>query len=216
MATDYKRARVKPMREPEPFEAEPAWEIARLFPAQGYWSEGDYFSLPTNKRVEFADGSIEVLPMPTTAHQLIVAFLFEFLKAFANSRRPKLGTALFAPLPVRLRDGKYREPDVVFMLAEHASRIGNNYWDGADLVMEVVSESNRRHDLETKWDEYARAGIPEYWIIDPEEETITVLVLKPRRKTYSEHGTFRKGTRAASKLLPGFSVDVTEALTQRP
>ena len=52
--------------------------------------------------------------------------------------------------------------------------------------------------------------------MDPEEETITVLVLKPRRKTYAEHGTFPKGERAASKLLPGFSVDVTEALSPRP
>src|SRR5262249_17767831 len=135
MATDYKRAKGKSML--KPLEPEPAWEIARLFPAQGCWSEGDYFSLPTNKRVEFADGSIEVLPMPTTAHQLIVAFLFDLLKAFASSRTPKLGTALFAGVPVRVRDGKYREPDVVFMLAKHASRIGNDYWDGADLVMEV-------------------------------------------------------------------------------
>ncbi len=72
------------------------------------------------------------------------------------------------------------------------------------------------HDIETKRVEYAQAGIPEYWIVDPEEETITVLVLKPRRKTYVEHGRFGKGTRATSKLLPGFSVDVTTAVTQKP
>ncbi len=82
--------------------------------------------------------------------------------------------------------------------------------------MEIVSESNRPHDLVTKRDEYARAGIPEYWIVDPEQETITIFVLKPRRKTYVEHGAFRKGQRAPSKLLPGFTVDVTAAITQKP
>ena len=53
-------------------------------------------------------------------------------------------------------------------------------------------------------------------IIDPEEETITVLVLKPRKKTYAEHGVFAKDDRATSKLLPGFSVDVTETFARRP
>jgi len=143
-------------------------------------------------------------------------FLLGSIQAFARTRTPKLGTGLFAGMPVRLREGKLREPDVLFMLAEHADRMGNDYWDGADLVMEVVSEGNRRHDLVTKRDEYARAGIPEYWIVDPEEETITVFVLRPRRKTYVEHGVFRKGERAASKLLPGFEVDVTETFTQKP
>ncbi len=82
--------------------------------------------------------------------------------------------------------------------------------------MEVVSEENREHDIETKREEYAQAGIPEYWIVNPEEETITVLVLKSRQKTYTVHGRFVKGTRAKSKLLPGFSVDVTTAVTQKP
>src|SRR3954465_7048406 len=64
-------------------QAEPAWEIARLFPAQGNWSEQDYLSLThdTNWLVEFSDGSIEVLPMPKTSHQLIVQFLNNLLFA---------------------------------------------------------------------------------------------------------------------------------------
>jgi Uma2 family endonuclease len=214
MATDVKKKRRKPDR--ETFEPEPAWDIARLFPAQGQWSEEDYFALDTNRLVEFSDGFIEVLPMPTMNHQLILLFLLDSIKAFANMSTPKLGTALFAGLPVRLWKKKYREPDIVFMLAEHASRIGNEYWDGADLVMEVVSDKNRPHDIKKKRVEYARAGIPEYWIVDPKKETITVLVLKGRSKTYTELGTFRKGQRASSKLLAGFTVDVTEALSQEP
>ncbi|MDB5289991.1 MAG: hypothetical protein JWL69_1232, partial [Phycisphaerales bacterium] len=112
-----------------------------------------------------------MLPSPTQRHQLILIFLFDALRAFVGEQ--KLGRALFGPLPVRLESGKYREPDIVFMLAEHASRMGNDFWDGADLVMEVVSEDGCRRDLEEKRRDYALAGIPEYWIVDPREQSIT-------------------------------------------
>ena len=214
MATDLKKTKRKPNR--DGFEPEPAWDIARLFPAQGQWSEEDYLELDTNRLVELSDGFIEVLPMATTLHQLIAVFLFDMIRVFAKSGTPKLGTALIAPVPVRLWKNKFREPDVIFMLAENASRIGNPYWDRADLVMEVVSDKNRPHDVKKKRIEFAEAGIPEYWIVDPKKETITVLVLRGRSKTYTELGTFHKGQRTTSRLLPGFSVDVTEALTQEP
>lgn len=184
---------------------EPAWDVARLFPAQGEWSEGDYFALNTNRLVEFSEGFIEVLPMPTMSHQEILLFLYEVLKAFVAPG--KLGTVLVSALPVRLWPGKYREPDVLFMLAEHAERMGEQFWDGADLVMEVVSE-DRRHDLETKRLEYARAGIPEYWIVDPLMQRITVLVLEG--DAYIVLGEFAPGEIASSRLLPGFAVPVAE------
>ena len=63
-------------------EGEPAWEIARLFPNQGFWSEEDYLALDGNHLVEFSDGYVEVLPMPTTSHQRIVLFLYEMLRLF--------------------------------------------------------------------------------------------------------------------------------------
>ena len=214
MTTKLKKTRRKPER--VAIEPEPAWDIARLFPAQGQWSEEDYLELDTNRLVELSDGFIEVLPMTTTLHQLIAVFLFDMIRVFAKSVTPKLGTTLIASVPVRLWNNKFREPDVIFMLAEHASRIGNQYWDRADLIMEVVSDKNRPHDIEKKRIEYAKAGIPEYWIIDPKKETITVLVRKSKGKAYTEFGTFHKGQRAASKLLPGFTIDVTEALSQQP
>jgi Uma2 family endonuclease len=198
---------------PERGGSEPTWEVAYLFPAQGDWSEEEYLALHGNRLVELSDGVVEVLPVPTTSHQLLVAYLYGALLAFAAGR--DLGTVLFAPLRVRLWRGKFREPDVVFMRKEHAGRIGEDFWDRADLVMEVVSddEEDCRRDLETKRREYARAGIPEYWIIDPREERILVLRLAGRR--YTVHGEFPRGASASSHLLPGFTVDVTEALARR-
>lgn len=187
---------------------EPAWEIARLFPLQGHWSEGDYLALDTNRLVELTNGRIEVLPMPTTSHQFVVLFLYRFLFAFVEKN--KLGIVLLAPLPVRLWPKNIREPDVVFMAVENADRIEEEFWQRADLMMEVVSKGGRKRDLVEKRRDYARAGIPEYWIVDPQLEQITVLRL--RGKQYVVHGEFKKGERATSVLLPGFAVDVTAVL----
>jgi Uma2 family endonuclease len=192
---------------------EPTWDIAELYPAQGYWTEQEYLDLDTNRLVEFSHGFIEFLPMPTTPHQRIVLLLVNLLNTFAGLSN--LGEALFAGVRVRLWEGKIREPDVVFMRTEHASRITDDYWIGADLVMEVVSgsEGDRHRDLVEKREEYARAGIPEYWIVDRELGQITVLVLEG--SAYAVHGVFGQGQQATSKLLPGFTVDVTAALAAK-
>jgi len=186
---------------------EPAWDIAKLFPPQGTWTEGDYLAINANRIVEFSEGTIEVLDIPTTAHQMIVAFLYGALLSFVSPGQ--LGRVLFAPLRVKLWAGKFREPDVVFMLRENSSRIGNEFWDGADLVMEVVSDDDRRRDLEIKREEYAKAGMAEYWIVDPQLERVTVLVLDGA--SYRPHGEFARGQIASSRLLGGFAVDVNAA-----
>jgi Uma2 family endonuclease len=80
--------------------------------------------------------------------------------------------------------------------------------DYLDLVIEIVSEGqeHRDRDLIEKRKDYAAGRIPEYWIVDPEMQTITVLTLK--RSGYRVHGEFRAGQLATSLLLPDFKVDV--------
>lgn len=192
----------------------PTWEIAHLFPAQGKWTEDDYLSLDRIHDhfplLELSDGKLELLPMPTQLHQLIAAFLFGLLKAYVDVHAP--GVVLFSGMRVRLKKGRFRDPDVLYMKAEHSHRRHEKYWDGADLAVEVVSADpkDRARDLEVKPVEYARAGIPEYWIVDPRDRFIRVLTLRGR--TYKVHGTFRPGSQVTSLLLPGFVVAVDEAL----
>ncbi len=212
MATDLEK--LASQFKDDPSDPDPTWDVVRLFPPQGCWSEADYFELDTNQLIEYADGFVEFLPMPTIYHQLILQYLYEELKAFVSARR--LGTVVLAGYKVQIREAKFRVPDILFIKTEHFSWITKQFCECADLVMEVVSEKNRPHDIETKRREYAEAGISEYWIVDPEEETITVLALDAERKAYVEHGRFARGTRASSKLLPEFSVDVTTAITQKP
>lgn len=197
-----------PLKTPLPprVEGEPAWDIAKLFPLQGHWAEGDYLQLNGNYLVEYTHGHVEVLPMPTDEHQAIVAFLFMQLSAFVMARG--LGTPRFAPLRLRVVEGKFREPDVLFLLRENDRHRRNEFWTWADLVMEVVSVDHRNRDLETKRRDYAQAGIPEYWIVDPMLQEVTVLKLAGHH--YDAVGTFKPGDRATSALLPGFAVEVAE------
>ncbi|MYC22918.1 MAG: Uma2 family endonuclease [Caldilineaceae bacterium SB0662_bin_25] len=190
--------------------AELTWEIAQLFPAQGHWSEEEYLSLNTNHLVEFSQGQLEVLPLPTFSHQRIVAFLYRLLLGFVEDRG--LGVVMFAPLRIQLGHGKFREPDLVFMAAEHADRLGEQFWQGADLVMEVVSPDDPVRDKVTKRREYAQSGIPEYWIVDPTDASITVLTLQGQE--YALHGEFAPGEAASSVLLEGFKVDVGDVFSE--
>lgn len=183
---------------------EPIWQLARLYPYQGEWNEDLYFALNTNILVELSDGCLEFPAEPTFAHQMIAFYLAKLLDAHVTAC--KLGQVVLAPLPVHLWPEKVREPDILFVRPGR-SRYRGKYPEGADLVVEVVSEGaeDRERDLVVKPKEYAQAGLPEYWIVDPQERRITVLTLDG--KVYREHGVFAPGQTATSLLLDGFSVD---------
>lgn len=191
-------------------EADYAWELATLYPQQGNWSEAAYLDVTdgTNRRIELVDGRLEFLPMPTELHQALVGFLYHALLQFVTQGGS--GIVPFPPLRVRVGPGQYREPDVLFLRTENARLRANRAWQGADLVMEVVSPDpkDRQRDYEAKPLEYAAARISEYWIVDPERQVVTVYRLEGEH--YAAHGEFGRGQRAASPLLDGFVVDVTE------
>jgi Uma2 family endonuclease len=184
-----------------------AWKdlLEEILPAQGQWSEEEYLVLTGhgNHLIEFTDGYLEVLPMPTDKHQSVLKFLFLAFYGFAESRG---GTVQFAPLRLRIRSGKFREPDLLLLRSAADSRRQNRFWLGADLALEVVSEEKPERDLVDKRGDYAEGRVPEYWIVNPQTETITVLHL--HAETYEEAGVYRRGESARSVLLEGFSVDV--------
>lgn len=143
--------------------------------------------------------------MPTDRHQVISRFLLLELLAFI---RPLGGTVLYAPLRLQIRPGAFREPDLLLVRDAHDARRQNRFWLGADLVVEVVSPDDPERDTRVKRLDYAAAQIPEYWIVNPLDETISVLTLVGI--SYSEYGVFRRGQQAHSALLSGFAVHVAE------
>jgi Uma2 family endonuclease len=179
--------------------------LAELLPPQGAWSENEYLVLTehANRLVEFTDGFLEVLPMPTDKHQSVLAFLF---LAFHGFTEPRGGKVHFAPLRLQIRPGKYREPDLLLLASAADPRRENRYWLGADLALEVVSEEKPERDLVEKRGDYAEGRVPEYWIVNPLTEIITVLRLAT--DAYELVGDFRRGESARSVLLSGFAVDV--------
>ncbi len=190
---------------------DPAWEVARFFPPQGQWSESDFFRIHTNQMAELVDGKLEILPMPTWLHQLIVDYLVATIKAYLHLHGNE-GVVLFAPLPTRLFPRTIREPDILYVLPAHIPEDPTGYPEQLDLVMEVVSRGAdaRKRDYLDKRIDYARAGIAEYWIVDPEQAMITVLTLQGGE--YQVASENRSGDIAQSLLLAGLLVPIDEVL----
>ncbi len=190
-------------------ECQPAWDIARLFPNQGTWSKYDYLDLPTNHLVEFDNGRIEVLPMPSIRHQNIQLNIAVPLRVFVQVH--ELGTVLCAPMPLLVAPLKFREPDVIFTrsAAPEESDL-DKYLDSADLVVEIVSEGaeNRKRDLVLKRADYAAASIAEYWIVDPEQQSVAVLRLQGNE--YIEAAVLGVGDLVQSAAVPGFEIPVSK------
>jgi Uma2 family endonuclease len=157
--------------------------------------------------IEFTDGRIEVLPLPTQSHQAILRFLFRVLDALMLQTG---GTVFFAALRLQIRPEKFREPDLLLLRDAGDPRRQDAYWWGADMVLEVVSPDNPERDTVEKRGDYAEAGIPEYWIVNPLDETITVLRLADG--LYVAHDVFRRGETATSALLAKFAVAVNDVL----
>ncbi|MEJ7593472.1 MAG: Uma2 family endonuclease [Planctomycetaceae bacterium] len=187
---------------------EPAWEVAYMLPVQGSWSEEDFLKFHTNRMAELVNGRLEILPMPTLKHQRILRWLLGMFEGAA----PGGSTTLFAPLPTRLFPGTIREPDLLYIAPENAPGPDVDYPTHIDLALEIVSPGKdaRQRDYEDKRVDYARAAISEYWIVDPLENQVTVLVLQD--SIYTEHGVFRIGDVASGLLLPALSIDVRAML----
>jgi Uma2 family endonuclease len=147
--------------------------------------------------------------MPTDRHQAVLTALL--LVLFEHAKRSG-GWARPAGIRLRLAGARFREPDVAFLSKDHAAKKGEEYWTGADLVVEVVSggADDAARDYVAKRREYAQAGITEYWIVDPLADKATVLVLDG--DTYREHGVFTRGDVVRSATLADVAFDVTAVL----
>ena len=172
----------------------------------GDWTEAAYFALPdTNYIVELSEGRLLVHEMPGLEHQRIVSRLLFSLGAWVRTIGD--GEVFPAPMPIRLWEGKIREPDITFYAAGHEDRYHVQYADPPDLAIEVLSPSTRRIDREEKAAEYAEAGVTEYWIVDPEGRSIEVLT-GAGPEGYTSRRRFGPGDEVTSTVLPGLVVAV--------
>ena len=138
----------------------------------------DYCTLPEDmsRRYELLHGDLYMVPAPTTRHQQILNNLNSLIRQQAKSHQ--LGKVLFAPVDVILGQGDTREvvqPDLVFIAASRRDIVKLHGIEGPpDLVVEILSPGTEGRDRGYKLKLYARYGVPEYWIVDPDAHTVDV------------------------------------------
>jgi Uma2 family endonuclease len=139
------------------------------------WTYAEFARLPSegSTRYEVVDGEVCVTPSPTSRHQRIVGKLVTLLTAFAESHR--LGATFPAPLDVLLGDGDYVQPDILFILKGRPNLLTDRGVEGPpDLVVEILSPSTAARDRGIKLERYRLYGVAEYWIVDPDADTVEV------------------------------------------
>jgi Uma2 family endonuclease len=149
--------------------------MAQSKPA-GTWSYEDLFSLPDDsRRYEIIEGELCEMPSPSWVHAAVISSLITMLIPLVT----RLGGRWFtAPLGVFFQGASPVQPDILVLLPDWSGNLTQRGIEGApDLLVEVLSPSNRGHDLLTKRALYARAGVREYWLVDPEARTIEILAL---------------------------------------
>ncbi len=178
-------------------------------PLQGKWTYADYLYLPDDKmRYEVIGGNLYMSPAPRPNHQFVLGELFTLFQEYV--KKNQLGRVYISPIDVVMPPfATPVQPDMLFISQDRLNIVAETRIEGIpDLVVEVLSPGNIAHDMETKFKAYADAGVKEYWIVDADNCTIQVNVLRGR--AYAPLGHFAAEEEAFSELLPDFKVRVNE------
>lgn len=158
-------------------------------------------------RYEVIDGELYVSPPPSFAHQSVVSELFAYLHAWVKAHA--LGRVLVAPLGVVLNVGNGVQPDIVYISRERADTIRDRGIDGApDLLVEVLSPSTANRDRGIKMTQFAVAGVPHYWIVDPRTHRLEAYEL--RVSGYELANDVSNSDLFRPSLFPGLVIPLAE------
>lgn len=177
------------------------------WPAQGAWTYEDYLRLPDDgRRYEIIEGVLYVINAPDFDHQQAVHQIAVALELWARAQDG--GIILTAPFEVHLPGiAKPVQPDVLFIAAERRPTPGDQFFEGPpDLVVEVLSPSTIRTDRIVKFSAYERAGVREYWLVDPKTRSVEIYTLTEGE--FALLGQFGPGEQARSEVLAGLEVAV--------
>jgi Uma2 family endonuclease len=173
----------------------------------------DYLQLPEDKRYEILDGELYVVAAPNTRHQRISMRLQVAL--FQHVEERGLGIVLDAPYDVILSDENIVQPDILYVRKQRAGIIGELNAQGApDVVVEILSPGTRSKDLGIKQKVYAGFGVQEYWVVDPDAETVEVLVWT--EQGYETAGLRHKTDCLSSPLLPDLNLHLNRLFKDQP
>ena len=164
-----------------------------------------YLKTPDDERYELLDGMLVMEPAPLTTHQYVLGNLHHAVRSFLDEHN--LGEVYISPTDVVLSDTNVMQPDLLFVSAERAHIVTRENIQGApELVVEVLSPSTAERDKTLKLDLYARHGVKEYWLVDPNAKTVMVLLLGEHG--FEAVGTYEEGQTLTSPTLAGFSLNL--------
>ena len=167
----------------------------------------DYLETSDDERYELLNGELILSPSPKEIHQFIAGILYFRIVAIVRER--SLGKVYFSPFDVVLSDTNVVQPDILFISNERADIITSDNVQGApDLVVEILSPATAERDRTVKLDLYATHGVKEYWIVDPDAKTVTVLLQE--EGGFGEVGVYGEGETLRSPTLTGFSLALEE------
>ncbi|MCL6447287.1 MAG: Uma2 family endonuclease [Armatimonadetes bacterium] len=182
------------------------------------YTYGDYLNWPEEERWELIDGvPYAMSPAPPRRHQEILGELY---RQFANYLLDKACKVYLAPFDVRLPEGNEKDtevktvvqPDLVVVCDQ--SRLDERGCKGSpDLVIEVVSPTTLKRDLREKFYLYEKAGIKEYWVVNPVEKNVLVFVLGEDKK-YGRHEIYFEDEQVRVKVLAGLTIDLREVFKE--
>ena len=167
----------------------------------------DYLKTSDDERYELLNGELVMPPAPLTGHQIVSMALASRLYLYVNER--EMGTVVAAPTDVVLSDTDVVQPDVLFVSSQRSQVLTRENVRGApDLVVEILSPATAERDRTLKLDLYAQHGVKEYWIVDPDARTITVLLRG--EGGFGVDGIYGEGETLRSPTLTGFNVALEE------
>ena len=149
------------------------------YPRQGSYTIDDYLALPDDQRVELIDGVIYDMSAPTTPHQLIGGEIYALLREFLLRKKGSC-VPFIAPVDVQLdKDNKTMVQPDVCVLCDRSKINRARIFGAPDFVVEVLSPSTKMKDILIKMKKYHSAGVREYWMVDPDAETVTKILYQP-------------------------------------
>jgi Uma2 family endonuclease len=184
---------------------------------KGKYTYADYAATPEGERWELIDGVLyRMAAAPNTKHHDVSDNTGDLVKAVIQPRR--LGRIYRAPFALMLSDRNTVEPDLLYASAARRHIITSRGCEGIpDLVMEILSPSNSAHDLAVKRELYARHGIPEYWILNPIQETLLALTDPVTHDGVGEHtveALYQSGDTLTTSRIPDLAIAVADIFAE--
>ncbi len=173
----------------------------------------DYLVWEENEHIELLNGELIMMAPPSTRHQLISGELFRQLANFLEGKKCRV---FHAPFGVRLFEEKNDKPENIQTVFEpdisvicDLNKLDKYGCKGApDFIIEILSPSTQKHDRIIKLQQYQHAGVKEYWIVSPEDETVQIFLLDNTQNILFPVELYEKNDIAKVNVLEGCFIEL--------